>query len=45
MPASLSVMLSATRPAGIRDETAKFLAMLLIPFRKQHHAATKYQRE
>jgi hypothetical protein len=45
MPASLSVMLSTTRPAGIRDETTKFLAMLLIPFRKQHHAATKYQRD
>jgi hypothetical protein len=45
MPASVSVMLSTTKPAGMRDETRKFRAMLLIPFRKQHHLATKYHRE
>jgi hypothetical protein len=45
MPASVSVMLSTTKPAGMSDETGKFLAMLLIPFRKQHHLSTKYHQE
>jgi hypothetical protein len=43
--ASISVTLSTTSPAGIKDEIRIFIVMLLIPFRKQHHLATKYHRE
>jgi hypothetical protein len=45
MPALVSVMPSTTKPAGMKDETRNCRAMLLIPFRKQHHVATKYHRD
>ncbi|MFB9985574.1 hypothetical protein ACFSQQ_40305 [Mesorhizobium kowhaii] len=35
---SFSAMASTTNPAGIKDDKRKFLTMVLIPLRKQHHA-------
>lgn len=32
-------MASMTNPAGIKDDKRRFLTMVLIPVRKQHHAA------
>ncbi|WP_210200205.1 hypothetical protein [Mesorhizobium carmichaelinearum] len=34
---SLSAMAWTTNPAGIKDDKRKFLTMVLIPLRKQHH--------